>query len=344
MEKRAKYTILDPKTQEEVVKYYQRGQRGHGLQATAKHFNIPKPTVQHIIQRAERNRGGPFTPRGHRKRKLSEVEEGKIRSALDRNPFLTNSQLAKKVGKKIKPRTVSLVLSRSSPRFSRKKATFQSPNEFTPQYKEVMRNFVEKKLRGIPVKNRVYEDETGIPLGLAPNYGRSRVGKKIRKPNLYKGGKKYTLHVFADSSRVVYWELRKKNATDEECVAVCQKAVNNFKRGQTLLWDRLGKSGRKAVPDKQHFNPDIIAMFNKKGVKVVHLPPMAKYIQPLEALFGHLKETVIRANFAVTQRSLTKGELEEKIGHYMENIAPTLLGTLFAEYANGKNAKKNKIF
>ena len=96
-----RYEQLQPQLQRDIVHDYRRGVRGHGYIAIAKKHQLPAPTVQSVIARAERAGGNPVAPRGHKKRKLNSAEQAKLCSSLDRNPFATNQQLRARVGNKI---------------------------------------------------------------------------------------------------------------------------------------------------------------------------------------------------------------------------------------------------
>ena len=52
-----RYDQLQPQLQRDITADYQRGVRGHGLRAIAKAYQLPIPTVQHVIARAERTDG-----------------------------------------------------------------------------------------------------------------------------------------------------------------------------------------------------------------------------------------------------------------------------------------------
>ena len=72
----------------------------------------------------------------------------------------------------------------------------------------------------------------------APHKGRSRKGKPIihARPRY---ATKCTLHVYAKKDRVVHWDLSGKNADTKEIERV---AVAQMGEGDTLIWDRLGRS------------------------------------------------------------------------------------------------------
>ena len=96
-----RYEQLEPQLQRDIAADYRRGVRGHGLRALANTCQLPIPTVQHVVARATRPGGDPDAPRGHKRRKLDEVDEAKLCRTLDRNAFATNRDLAAVVGNKI---------------------------------------------------------------------------------------------------------------------------------------------------------------------------------------------------------------------------------------------------
>ena len=171
---------IDLETQKRIVSEYREGVRGCGALALSKKFHVSKSSVQRIVKRKKRGRSVSPAPRGHKIRKLSHREEKRICAHLDKHPSATNEQLAKVVREKIKPRTVSDVLARASPPFSRKKFTDQEPEEFTDEWKQAGRTFV-RKVKRIAQDRRIYGDESGIYTNDAPKTGRARVGKRLKR-------------------------------------------------------------------------------------------------------------------------------------------------------------------
>ena len=126
-----RYGEVQPDVQKEIVEDHIRGVRGHGYLAIAKRHQLPVRTVQHVIARAKRAGGDPVAPRGHKKRKLNDVEAAKLCKALDQNSIATNRQLRAVVRNKIAARTVSDYLARAHPPFTTKVIQGQEPEELT---------------------------------------------------------------------------------------------------------------------------------------------------------------------------------------------------------------------
>lgn len=110
-------------------------------------------------------------------------------------------------------------------------------------------------------------------------------------------------------------------------------------KGDTLIWDRLGRSGRSTNPVKQHYNPKVKEESAKRGMEVMFLPPLGKYFDPMELLFNDLKEHYLREKGP----GLTRPELMRIISKYMREEAPSKLPGFFRERANGREAEREGL-
>ena len=88
-----RYEQLEPQLPKDIAADYRRGVRGHGRRAFANTCQLPIPTVQHVVARATRPGGDPDAPRGHKRRKLDEVDEAKLCRTLDRNAFAAQTEI-----------------------------------------------------------------------------------------------------------------------------------------------------------------------------------------------------------------------------------------------------------
>ena len=75
-----------------------------------------------------------------------------------------------------------------------------------------------------------------------------------------------------------------QNADTNEIERVAIDAVGAMKSGETVIWDRLGRSGRAVNPSSQHYSPVARDLFEERGVSIKFLPPKGKYFNPLELL------------------------------------------------------------
>ena len=183
----------------------------------------------------------------------------------------------------------------------------------------------------------MYEDETPGYANEAPKKGRPRRGKPIfRTRSRY--AKKYTLHMYAKRSGVVHWDLSDKNADTNESERVAREAVEQVEGGETLIWDRLGRSGRASHPTSQHYSQK-----RKPYSTIKFLPPKGKYFNPLELLFNDLKSHCLRPKFLQNGKPLPKSQIEGIIREYVDGTAPTTLRGFFSARANGKHAVINQM-
>jgi transposase len=336
-----RYEAVAPEVQRAIAAEYQPSVRGSGRRALASKYGLIVGTVQHVLERAERGGGDPVTPRGHRKRKLDATDESKLERALDQDPLATNRELATVVADAIAPRTVSTYLNRANPPFTTKVVQDQEPEELTEDWKAKARRWL-GKVKNIPLDRRIYADETAVYANEAPRKGRSRKGKPIFRPRS-RWAKRYTLHVFAKRAGVVHWELSAHNGDTKEIERVAAAAAPKMERGDVLIWDQLGRSGRSVNPVAQHYSPVAREQFAAHGVKVEYLPPKGKYFNPAELLFNDLKSHYIRPEFPGSGEKLTLDKIHALVKGYMDEKAAIALPGFFAQRANGKYALMKKL-
>ena len=337
MSLKRKYNQVDVQTQRAIADDYQSGVRGSGYKALADKYRLPLGIVRNIIKRARDNKGEPVTERGHKRRKLNTKDETKLLETLRRNPSATNRQLMSAVRNKIKPQTVSDYLARQNPPVTTKKPINQEPKEQCDEWKEECHQYL-RQIKRVPLKRRVYADETSIWDNEAPKRVRAPRGEKVYRFKA-RHGKKRTLHVFANQSGVLYWSLRESNAKDTEVQKVALSAIKKIEKGNILIWDRLGRSGRSKTPNKQHYNPKVAKAAAKRGVDIKFLPPLGKYFNPLELLFNDFKQHHLWPKGPGKSRS----QLLAIIRKYMKEEAPKNLYGFFRERANGREAKREGL-
>ena len=216
----------------------------------AKKHQLPIQTVRSVIAQAERAGGDPVAPRGHKKRKLDSAEQARLYSSLDRNPFITNQQLTARVGNKIAASTVSRYLARAKPPFTAKVAQDQEPQEPTEDWKEEARKWL-RGVKTIAMRRRIYADEAPIYANEAPH----KVVLARTNPSFAPG------LATRPSTRCTFTQRRSclsdKNADTKEIERVAVDAAAQMDEGDTLIWDRLGRSGRALHPIHQHYSPAV---------------------------------------------------------------------------------------
>jgi transposase len=329
--------------QRAIAAAYEEGVRGKGAKALAKQFSRPVGTIRHIIDRAENNEGDPVTPRGHRKRKLSESDDENIAEALDQNPYATNKELAEAAGVEVSSSTITRSLKRSKPGFSQKHVIVQDPREGGNEWKKEMNEFLKKRLQPIPQDKRIYEDETYIYDNERLGHGRTRKGQRLRQVKA-RNPKKYILHAYVKKHSVVHWELRDEDAQNDDFLGIVKRATRKFEEGDVLIWDQLGKYGREKNPYRLHWDPKAKEAVERAGASLLILPPSGYYFMPLDLLFNDLKEHHIRPNYKKNGSNMSKNEIKNLIKEYMDDVAPDNLPGFFRARANATEAKKENVF
>ena len=114
---------------------------------------------------------------------------------------------------------------------------------------------------------------------------------------------------YAKKDRVLHWDLSDQNADTKEIERFAVDAATQMSVGDTLIWDRLGRSGRALHPTHQHYSPAVREEFKERGVSMKFLPPKGKYCNPIELLFNDLKSHHIRPNFPQNGQNLSKSKL-----------------------------------
>ena len=185
-----------------------------------------------------------------------------------------------------------------------------------------------------------YADETGIYANEALKRGRSRKGKPIFRARP-RWANKYTLHVFATKTGVVYWELCEKNADTKEVERIAAAAAERMKTDDVLIWDRLGRSGRAANPTAQHYSPVAIAAF-RGPLCTCGTCAKGKYFNPVELLFADLKTHYIRA-YPVHGGKMSFDAIHAIVEQYMQERAPATLPGFFKARANGATAIEDQL-
>ena len=148
------------------------------------------------------------------------------------------------VGNKISERSVSDYLARTNPCFTAKVVQDQEPEELTGEGKTEVRRWLEQ-VRRIPLDKRIYE--------MKPRSMQMRLREKDvhGKENPYferdRCMQKNTRCVCTQKA-IVHGDLADKHADTKEIERVAREAVEQMDGGETLIWDRLGRSGRASHP------------------------------------------------------------------------------------------------
>ena len=161
---------------------------------------------------------------------------------------------------------------------------------------------------------KLYLDECGISASEAPRRGRVRRGEELylRKPYMYT---RFSMIAAISSIGYVKVELIKGSVNDTNFKAFCLEnqpidpdapnlggppLTDLLPQRSFIVWDRLGRSGRKLEPCRIHYNPDVHSALAKQQIAVKMLPPKGHVLNPIE-LFNNVIQRKVAA-FADTEK------------------------------------------
>lgn len=226
---------------------------------------------------------------------LSKTEIRKIERALLRDPFLTNQELADVVKNKVTARAVGNYINKSKCNFVWKLEQLDAEATFTQQHKEQGEEFI-RKVRNIPLANRIYVDESFCTAGVVRRKGRYPSGTQAHTPRNTRYPRKTTITAIRLSKLVhptVFYNKGSITTEDFEEYAknyLCPELAE----GDVVFWDRLGRSGRAKNPVALHYSPKVKQLIEARGARVMFLPPYGKLLSPVEMVIGDVKHMLAK--------------------------------------------------
>ena len=177
----------------------------------------------------------------------------------------------------------------------------------------------------IPMQSRIYVDESFLYSNEAQTHGRSPRGQRLYRPR-DRHGQRWTVYMAIRISGLVHAPiLSKENATDGNFMRyVTNNLIPKIHRGDVVIWDRLGRSGRCKNPSKQHYNPEARVQIEKKGGRLIFLPPKGHLFNPIELTFAAMKNK-LRSSYAWStagkeQRPWTEHEIKLALTEIASNF------------------------
>jgi len=147
-----------------------------------------------------------------------------------------------------------------------------------------------RRLKRFPRRLRCYMDETFIYANEYPRRVRELAGERAHVP-LPALARCYTLYWAITSRRQLHPPiLRRENCDDANFLRYVRDTLApHLTHGLTVIWDRLGRSGRSRNPKRIHYNPEASRLIEGRGCNVLFLPPKGKYLNPIEEANNALK-------------------------------------------------------
>lgn len=282
--------------------------RGMSVAHASKLFKVAKRTIydwkaQWQTERTLEHKSIPGRPR-----KLSPVEVEAMKAKVNEQPTVTNDSLIASLGLPISNPSVSNYLKREG--YTRKKVSDEPTNWPDDRVRQEIKDYV-AAVEEIPFDKRVYMDGSFAYTNEARTHGRSPKGKRISRPR-ERHGLRLTFLLAVRHDGLAHEPLiLKENAKDEVFLSyVKDTLVPALRPGETVIWDRLGRSGRARNPTKQHYNPEARRLIQAEGCKLLFLPPKGKHFNPVEAVFSKIK-TYIRNSYTTSIAAQEKRHRQE---------------------------------
>lgn len=328
----------DPRNRKLIIKLYEeRGER-----YVKAEFGVTRKAISRwrTLQREIGSLSPHFKERG-RDRALTPPEIRKLERALLSDPYLSNRELATIVGNRITPRAAGNYINNSAHRFITKLEQLDVETAFTQRHADEGKDFI-KKLRRIPLDQRVYLDETWIGAGIRRRKGRFPSGSPAWTPRNRKYPRKTVISAIRQSGWIAPSRILDRGSmttTDFE-EYVREVLAPRLQRGDVVLWDMLGKSGRARNPTALHFSPNARAEITARGARLLILPPAGKLLNPLEPLFGEAKrlfeKEVARLTRICRPSQLTFQQLVRSWHGAERQLSGASFARAFRERANGQ--------
>lgn len=327
----------DPVNRRLIIDLYEE----HGEEYVKAEFGVTRFAINRwkTLQRGSGSLAPHYANRG-RYPALTTAEVRRLERALVNDPFLTNRELAAKVGNKITPRAAGNYVKNSSLHFVSKLEQLDVEPTFTEAHAIEGSQF-HKKVTRIPLGKRVYVDETWISAGVRRRKGRFPSGTPAWSPR----NRKYTRKTVISAIRQDGWIQPSRifnkgsitTADFEDYVA--NDLAPQLQDGDVVIWDRLGKSGRAANPTAHHYSPTAAAEITSRGASLTFLPPYGKLFDPIELIFGETKriydKEVTRLTRFAKPSSLTFGQLSTAWHKAERAVSLATFRNAFKERANG---------
>ncbi len=332
----------DPKNRKLIIDLYEE----HGEAYIKAEFGVSRFAISRW--RTLERTSGSLSPRYSecgRKHELSPPEIRRMERALVKDPFLTNRDLAALVENKISARAAGNYINNSSLRFVWKLEQLDVESSFSQKHVEEGEQFLEE-IKSVPFSKRVYVDETWMGAGVRRRAGRFPSGTVPHAPRNRKYPRKTVVGAIRQggwirSSRI----LNKGSITTGEFEDYVQRDLAPLlRRGDVVIWDRLGKSGRALNPTATHFSPVARAAIEARGARLVLLPPAGKHHNPIEIVFGETKRVyekeIRRLTRARNASSLTFKQLCAAWRKAEGLVSQATIDHAFSERATGQEFRR----
>ena len=328
----------DPSIRKIIIRQYDK----YGKEFVYREYGVSDRSVRRWkrLKSATGSLGTRFAACGKRS-SLTPNEKAKLERELIKNPFATNAELAAKIKNKITPQAVGKVISKSKYQFTWKLEGVDVEESFSPEVVAETRKFF-NKIKNIREEDRIYVDETWASAGIKRRKGRFPKGSK----KWLKLNRKYPRMVVIGAVTKKGWlhpgKIYNKGSISNSDFETYVKKILCPRLGpeKTVLWDRLGRSGRAENPTAKHFSPKAKSDIENTGAQLIMLPRYGKYGDPIELIFGDTKRNYEKKMAKeMESRMPSKIPFETKVKHWHaaeRSMTPSNFKRAYYERASGR--------
>jgi transposase len=165
---------------------------------------------------------------------------------------------------------------------TRKKKTFSDPKKDSDAAKAEKENY-EKQVDTIELGKRLYLDETGGSLNMAPLYGRSQQGERVydKKPT-YPGTSVSTVAILSEEGIKARHSYTGSLTAKLFVLYLETSVLPILEDGQTLIMDRHPVHRAKIVQ----------SYLKENNIKFLYLPAYSPELNPIEEAFSKIKQYI----------------------------------------------------
>lgn len=328
----------DPKVRATIIRQYDK----YGKDFIMSEYKLSDRTIKNWKKlKSEKGTLEPSFAACGKHSTLTPADFKKLESELIKNPFATNTELSAKIKNKITPSGVGKGLAKSDYKFTWKLESVDVEDTFNAEVVKETKKFF-NKVKNVPEGDRIYVDETYASSGIKRRKGRFPKAKKPWSPR----NRKYQRMVIIGAITKEGWLhpgkiYKKPSISDSDFETYVQRTLcPRLKRGQTVFWDRYGRSGRAKNPTARHFSPKARKAIENKGANLIMLPRYGKYGDPIELIFGDTKKIYEKKiGKEMESRMPSKISFETKVKHWHaaeRNLTAKNFKRAFYERASGR--------
>lgn len=257
----------------------------HSIRETARIFQVSPNTVhllrQLFIETGSLNPHAKLLDRPHLITPEGELYLGVL---LSKEVDLTLSELCNRYEQAFDVRvsigTMYNTLERMN--ITRKKKTFSDPKKDSDAAKAEKENY-EKQVDTIELGKRLYLDETGGSLNMAPLYGRSQQGERVydKKPT-YPGTSVSTVAILSEAGIKARYSYTGSLTAKLFVLYLETSVMPILEDGQTLIMDRHPVHRAKMVQ----------SYLKQNNIKFLYLPAYSPELNPIEEAFSKIKQYI----------------------------------------------------